>query len=325
MRALRFHEFGDPAAVLKLETVPDPPRDSDQAVVSVRAASINPSDVANVAGRFPETTRPRTPGRDYSGVVVAGPPRWIGVEVWGTGNAGFTQDGSHAELIRVPVASLRRKPAALSHAEAASVGVNFTTAWIGVMEYAGLQPGETLVVIGAGGGVGGAAIQIARRLGARAIGIDRAPPHPDSPAARMAHRFLTSPMEESVELVREETGGRGAEVVLNAVGGAAFEPSLRMLAHRGRMSFLASPGGRRQSFDLVDFYHNESQLFGVDTLKRDMSQSALLLESLAPAFENGGFQPPVIARIAGLAEAAEAYGEVAKGSLGRIVLAPDQG
>src|SRR5271156_6179801 len=112
MRALRFHEFGDPAAVLKLEVVPDPPRDADQAVVSVRAASINPSDVVNVGGRFPETTLPRIPGRDYSGVVVSGPPRWIGVEVWGTGNAGFMQDGSHAQLIRVPVASLRRKPAA---------------------------------------------------------------------------------------------------------------------------------------------------------------------------------------------------------------------
>ena len=77
----------------------------------VMAASINPSDVKNVAGAMEQTTLPRTPGRDFAGVVQAGPSGWIGAEVWGTGgDTGFTRDGTHAELIAVPVASLRRKP-----------------------------------------------------------------------------------------------------------------------------------------------------------------------------------------------------------------------
>lgn len=323
MRALRFHEFGSPD-VLRLETLSDPQADAAHAVVAVRAASINPSDVVNVAGRFPATTLSRTPGRDYSGVVVAGPAEWIDAEVWGTGDAGFAVDGSHADLIRVPIASLRRKPSTLSHAEAASIGVNFAAAWLGVADYAALKTGETLVVIGAGGGVGGAAVQIGRRIGARVIGIDRSMPPEGSPAAKMADRIVTPAPEEAAAMIRELTDGRGADVVLNTVGGATFEPSLAMLAHRGRLAVLASPGQPRVALDLLDFYHNESQLLGVDTLKRDMTASADLLDGIAPGFEDGSYLAPIIARSVGLEDAADAYRSVASGTRGRVVIAPDQ-
>ena len=153
------------------------------------AASINPSDVKNVAGGMKQTTLPRIPGRDFSGVVEAGPADWVGAEVWGTGgDAGSIRDGSHAELIGVPVASLRRKPDALSFDQAAAVGVNYIAAWCGI-EAAGLKAGETVFLIGAGGGVGGAAAQVARHLGARVIGADRHVPHPDELAAgKRMHR-----------------------------------------------------------------------------------------------------------------------------------------
>jgi NADPH:quinone reductase len=108
------------------------------------AASINPSDVKNVAGGMKQTTLPRIPGRDFSVVVEAGPADWVGAEVWGTGgDAGSIRDGSHAELIGVPVASLRRKPDALSFDQAAAVGVNCIAAWCGI-EPAGLKAGETV-------------------------------------------------------------------------------------------------------------------------------------------------------------------------------------
>jgi NADPH:quinone reductase-like Zn-dependent oxidoreductase len=323
MQALTFDRFGDPG-VLRVATVPTPHADAVNAVVAVRAASINPSDVANVAGRFPRTALPRIPGRDYSGTVVEGPAEWIGAEVWGTGDGGIGRDGSHAGFIAVPVASLRRKPGPLTHAQAASIGVTFAAAWLGVVEYAHLRPGETLVVIGVGG-VGGAGVEIGRWLGARVIGLDRRPPDPDSPAARMAERIVTPDVSESAAVIRGLTAGRGADVVLNTVGGATFEPSLAMLAPRGRLAVLASPGGRRQGFDLVDFYHNESQLFGVDTLRRDMTASAGLLESLTPGFEDGTFAPPVIDREVPLEQAVEAYRAVAAGARGRIVLVPGRG
>lgn len=130
--------------------------------------------------------------------------------------------------------------------------------------------------------MGGAAVQIGRRVGARVIGIARTAPHPNAPATRIAGWIVTPEASEAAVSVRELTGGRGADVVLNAVGGPTFEPSLGMLAGRGRLSVLSSPSQRRQSFDLVDFYHNESQLFGVDSLQRDMVASAKLLDAIGP-------------------------------------------
>src|SRR5262249_34343543 len=120
MRAIRFEAFGDPS-VLHLEEVAAPAADESTAVVRVRAASIHPSDVKNVAGAMEQTTLPRIPGRDFAGIVEAGPAAWIGAAVWGTGgDTGFTREGTHAELVAVPAASLRRKPDTLSFEQAAS-------------------------------------------------------------------------------------------------------------------------------------------------------------------------------------------------------------
>jgi NADPH:quinone reductase len=142
MRAIRFKTFGDPSVLEVVEIAP-PAIDKTMALVRTMAASINPSDVKNVAGAMKQTTMPRTPGRDFAGVVEAGPAEWIGAPVWGTGgDTGFTRDGSHAEMIAVPVASLRRKPDTLSFDQAASVGVNYMAAWRG-LEVAGLRAGES--------------------------------------------------------------------------------------------------------------------------------------------------------------------------------------
>jgi NADPH2:quinone reductase len=127
MQVIEFKEFGS-TSQLHLAERPLPQADANTAVVRIEAASVNPSDVKNVAGRMSQTTLPRVPGRDYSGVVVDGPKEWIHQEVWGTGgDVGFIRDGSHAEYIQVPVASLVRKPEMLSYEQAASVGVTFVT------------------------------------------------------------------------------------------------------------------------------------------------------------------------------------------------------
>jgi NADPH:quinone reductase len=183
MRAIQIRSFGDPAQ-LRVVDVPDPVDGPDIAVVRIEAASTNPSDVKNVQGAIRQTTLPRIAGRDFAGAVIAGPPDWLGAEVWGTGgDVGFTRDGTHAQKIAVPVASLRRKPARLRFDEAASVGVNYMAAWCGLVEAADLRANEILAIIGAGGGVGGAAAQIAKRIGARVIGVDRQAPLDDAPSA----------------------------------------------------------------------------------------------------------------------------------------------
>ena len=163
------------------------------------------------------------------------------------------------------------------------------------MDYAHLASGETVVVLGASGGVGRAAVQLAEFAGARVIAVTRANPAP---------------------------AGTRAEVVFDTVGGAMFERALALLAHRGRLVEISGGQDPHVRFNLVDFYRNESQLFGVDSLKRDLTAAAEVLCALAPGFESGAYLPPPIAGVLPLTEARRAYEMVMQSPAGRVVLKP---
>jgi len=320
MRVIQFNQFGDPSQLHLVER-PDLTADQSTAIVRIVAASVNPSDVKNVAGKMQQTTLPRVPGRDYSGVVVGGPAEWIGKEVFGTGgDVGFTRDGTHAEYISVPRTSLVLKPQSLTHEQAGSAGVTFVTASLAVSDYAALQAGETIAVIGSRGGVGRAAVQIAKHLGARVIGVNRLQDSTADLAPILEDLVLDSSDPKLPEMLRSMNGGKGADVVLNAAGGPMFQIGLTLLARRGRQVEITSPTERRVSFDLVDFYHNESRLFGLDTLKRDLVASARILEKLAEGFVTGAYQPHKIDQIFPFEDARHAYDGVSKGQSGRVVL-----
>jgi NADPH:quinone reductase-like Zn-dependent oxidoreductase len=122
--------------------------------------------------------------------------------------------------------------------------------------------------------------------------------------------------------IRAATGGKGADVVFDLVGGVMFRSALDSLALRGRLVEIAATGQREVSLDLVDFYRNESQLFGVNTLERDLTASAEVLDALTPGFDAGDYHAAPIAETFGLDEAQEAYRKVAAGASGRIVLRP---
>jgi NADPH:quinone reductase-like Zn-dependent oxidoreductase len=319
MKAIQFKSFGSPEVLDHID-LPTPQADADNVVVQVKAASVNPSDVKNVSGHFGHTVLPRTPGRDFSGVVVGGPQAWLGAEVWGTGgDIGFTRDGTHAEFIKVPLAALSRKPKTLSHAEASAIGVNFVVAWLGTVEYAQLQAGETIAVIGAGGGVGGAVVQIAKARGARVIAVDRHPLDADTPAGRLIDEYV--PFDENTtDRLRALTDGAGADVVYDTVGGVAFEMALSLVKRRGRVLEISGTGKRRVEFDLIDFYHNETQLLGVDSAKLGVAESAPLMTALVEGFETGKLTGPAIAQTFPLERAREAYEAVAAGTRGRVVI-----
>jgi NADPH2:quinone reductase len=319
MKAIQFKTFGNPE-VLETVDLPTPQADADSVVVQIKAASVNPSDVKNVSGHFEHTVLPRTPGRDFSGVVVDGPQAWLGAEVWGTGgDIGFTRDGTHAHFIKVPLTALSRKPTTLSHAEASAIGVNFVVAWLGTVEYAHLQAGETIAVIGAGGGVGGAVVQIAKARGARVIAMDRHPLSPDTPAGRLIDDYV--PFDENATArLKALTGGAGADVVYDTVGGVAFATALSLVKRRGRVLEISATGQRRVELDLIDFYHNETQLLGVDSAKLGVAESAPLMTALVEGFESGKLQAPAIAQEYPLERAREAYAAVAAGTRGRVVI-----
>jgi len=326
MQALRFDEFGSFGKV-RLQTLPDPQPKSDELVVRIRAAALNPSDAKNILGRMEGTTLPRTPGRDFAGVVVTGPSQMIGAEVWGTGgDVGFTRDGAYAELLLVPVAGVRPKPKNLSFEEAAAAGTTFVTAFIGLIETAHFQSGETVLVTGAAGGVGSAVTQIAKWKGGRTIGADREPMSPQRQTEFGIDHYLLSDSAENyksmVDEARQISGGKGANVAFDCVGGPLFEPSLRSLGQLGRQVNITSVGDRRVSFDLLDFYHRRLSLFGVDSRSYDTVASATILEQLKPGFESGAFKPiPIVKRFT-LSDAVQALSQVNDGTLnGKAVFA----
>jgi NADPH2:quinone reductase len=323
MRAMRFDRFGGPE-VLQITDQPDPTPTPLEAVIGLEAASVNPSDVKNIAGAMQGTVLPRVPGRDFAGIVVSGPPEWEGAAVWGTGgDVGFTRDGSHAELMAIPLDALVRKPRGLSFDEASVVGVNFVVGWLGAIEIAHLAKGETVAVFGVSGGVGGAVAQIAHLIGARVIGIDRRKPLDDAPAASIIDAFIPlDPETDTGAAVKEVTGGKGAEVVYDTVGGVTTSAALASLAHRGRLVVINAVGNRRVEIDLVDLYHNEVQILGADSRKLDVVESARLLKLISPHFESGVFRPLPITRNYSLEDGVAAYQAVADHTVGRVVIHP---
>ena len=323
MRALRFERFGDPA-VLEVADLPDPVGTPRDAVIRVLAASVNPSDVKNVAGAMEGTVLPRVPGRDFAGEVVSGPVEWQGAAVWGTGgDIGFTRDGSHAELVSVPVDALVRKPERLSFEEASAVGVNFVVGWLGAVETAQLSAGETIAVFGVSGGVGGAVAQIASALGARVIGVDRRRPGSDTPAAAVIDEFVVfDPAADVGAEIKLLTRGKGVDVVYDAVGGVTTPAALASLAHRGRLVVISAVGARAVSVDLIDLYHNETRILGSDSRKLDVVASARRLHEISPFFESGKFRPLPITGTYRLDEGVMAYEVVAGRTAGRVVIKP---
>ncbi len=319
MKTLRFHKFGS-FDNLTVETVPDPQPKPGEVVVRVRAASLSPSDAKNVLGKMEGTTLPRTPGRDFAGVVVNGPSQMIGAEVWGTGgDIGFTRDGAHAELLVVPIGGVRPKPKNLSFEEAAVVGVNFVTAWVGLIETAHFQSGETVLATGAAGGVGSAVTQIAKWKGGRTIGVDRAPISPEHQKEFGIDRDLVADPKDSyksmIDGAHQFTEAKGVNVVFDCVGGPLFEPCLKTLGQLGRQVNITSVGDRRVSFDLLGFYHHRLTLFGVDSRAYDTEASAAILERITPGFESGALKPVPIAKRFSLNDAVEAFTQVNEGAL----------
>ncbi len=153
------------------------------------------------------------------------------------------------------------------------------------------------------------------------IGLDRQPPAA-SPAVSSVLDTFVGTGERAAEEVRRATGGRGASLVFDAIGGVMFETALRLAAPRGRVIEISATGKRRVEFDLIEFYHSETRLIGADSRKLDSVASARLMAALVAGFETGLYTPPLIAERYPLSAARDAYRAVARGTTGRVVLIP---
>ena len=281
MQALRLTASAVSKPTLALTTVPRPVPTSDHVLVKVRATAITPSDVLNANGSFPMTKFPRTPGRDYAGIIEDGPAELIGKEVYGTsGNVlGFSADGCHAEYCLISRNAIAFKPSNLTFAQAATIGVPFTTAAL-ALRRASVQPTDVVLVLGSSGSVGSAACQLAKNQGCKVLTAARRGP-------------ADVDLSTDPDLKTAQVDGKGPDVVIDTVGSPTLmHAALNCLAPRGRLSFIAAPrqGSTAFTFDMLPFYRQEKMIVGCNTLLGLQSQTAEDLKGMKEGFENGSLQ-----------------------------------
>lgn len=294
MKALRFENTGS-VDRLTVQDIPKPVVKAGEVLVQVKAAAVNPSDIKNVLGAMHETTVPRTPGRDFAGIVVDGSGLLAGKSVFGSGgNLGFGRDGSHAEFVAAPENAVLPMPKGFTFEQSAAIGVAYMTAWAALIKAAQLQPNENVLILGTTGAVGSAAARIAHKRGARVLGTVRKATDIPKAGELPVDVWINLETKKLSKGAQEATNGKGADVVFDVVGGPMFEKCLGALAWRGRQVALSSSPEPRVSFNLVDFYHNESRLIGVDSLKLSFDEAAEILRDLTPGFESGEFPPPEV-------------------------------
>jgi NADPH2:quinone reductase len=320
MSRLRIYKKAADIRAIELNVEAFHPRpNAGEVVVEVRSAGVNMSDVKASLGAMPHAVWPRTPGRDWAGVVLDGPDNLIDREVWGTGgDLGITRDGSHSRYLLLPRAAVRPKPTTISLLEAGSLGVPFVTAYEGFTRAGLPQREDVVLVLGANGKVGQAAIQIASMLGAKVFGVEREceayTGHASTPV-----RMIDASREDIAMVVHEETHNHGADFVFNTVGSVYFEAASKAMAILGRQIFIATIE-RQVPFDILAFYRSRHAYFGVDTLALDAVVSAQILEHLEPGFNTGALRPFPVDKTYRLEQAKYAYEAVYAGSRDRIVL-----
>ncbi len=315
----------DPASLAPVIERPTLSRAANEVLIEVRAAAVNPSDVKAATGLMAYAVFPRTPGRDYAGVVIDGPSGWIGRGVFGSsGDLGIRRDGTHATHLAVEADAVVEKPKNLSWDEAAGIGVPFVTAMEGFRRAGMPSKDETVLVMGVNGKVGQAAVQIASWHGARVIGVVRRSESYEG-HANAGVDVIDASATDVATRVRELTDGKGADIVFNTVGDPYFQAAHQSLALRGRQILIAAID-RIVQFNILEFYRGQHTYVGIDTLGLSSVATGAVLKELVPGFASGHLKPfPILpAAIYSLENARSAFVAVAGSSRDRIILRPAQ-
>jgi NADPH:quinone reductase-like Zn-dependent oxidoreductase len=308
------------APVVEMRTLS---RGDGQVLIEIKAAAVNPSDIKAATGLMPYAVFPRTPGRDYAGVVIDGPVSMIGREVFGSsGDLGIRRDGTHATHLVVEADAVVDKPKNLSWAEAAGIGVPFVTAIEGFRRAGMPEKQEIVLVFGVTGKVGQAAVQIASWRGARVIGVARKHEayggHTTGPV-----EMIDASTTDVATRVRELTDGKGANIVFNTVGDPYFQAAHKSLALRGRQILIAAID-RIVQLNILEFYRGQHTYVGIDSLGLSSVATGAVLRELVAGFLSGHLKPFPIkpTAIYPLEDAKSAFIAVAGSSRDRVILRP---
>jgi synaptic vesicle membrane protein VAT-1 len=238
MRQIWISKVGPPE-VLTVKEDADPQPNSGELRIRVEASGVNFADIMGRLGLYPDLPKiPVVPGYEVAGRVDAAgggvDASWVGRDVFA-----LTRFGGYADAVCVPQGQVFRRPPDMSAQEGASIPVNYLTAWQLIVVMGGLKAGETVLVHSAGGGVGIAATQIAKHIGAKVIGTASAAKHGELRALGVDH-LIDYRTEDFEARARQITGGRGVELLLDAVGGDSLKKGLRLLAPTGRLGVFGA-------------------------------------------------------------------------------------
>jgi NADPH2:quinone reductase len=301
MKAIRVHQFGGPE-VLQLETIPDPQPGPGQILVRVKAAGVNPVDTYVRAGGYAvKPPLPYTPGCEAAGVLENGN------RVYTAGSIAGPVLGNYAEVVVCEPCQVHPLPATLTFAQGAAIGVAYGTAYRALFDRANAQPGETVLVHGASGGVGLAAVQLAVAHGCRVIGT----------ASTERGRQLVR--EQGAHEVGDHSIAASPDIIIEMLANVNLARDLEVIAKGGRIVVV----GNRGTVEINPRFlmAKDAAVLGLVLVNLTPAELTRIHTALAPGFANGSLRP-VVGKELPLAEAARAHEDMMKsGAAGKVVLA----
>jgi NADPH2:quinone reductase len=325
VKAWQVPELGEPRDVLRLAEVPDPVPGPGQVLVKVLAAAANFPDVLMCRGGYQvRPPLPYIPGIELCGEVVAAGPEVTGVAP-GDRLVGGPIGGAFAELTLMNAATALPAPDGLDDAEAAAFFVTYQTGWFGLHRRARLAVGETLLVHAAAGGVGSGAVQLGKAAGARIIGVAGGERKAEAARALGADVVIDRNTQDFVQVVKEVTEGRGADVVYDPVGGDTYARSTKCIAFEGRILVIGFAGGQIQSAALNHALVKNYSIVGLHWGLYQSKNPQLIRDchaQLTTMVADGAIRPLVGERL-GLDEVPAGLQRLADGdTVGRVVFVP---
>jgi NADPH2:quinone reductase len=325
MKSWRFHQFGG-IENLKLEEVPLPEPAPGEVLVRVEYAALNPADAFVVMGRYPEAGKPPfSVGRDGCGIVevpaAGGRLRKGDRVVLLRSEIGITREGMLAQYAAIPETCLAPIPAWWTPQEGAAGPLVYLTCWQALKLAAGLRKGETVVITGASGGIGTAALTLSKAMGAFAIALSRSAEKRAALAALGADAVLDTDDPELVAKVRQTSPTGGADVIIETICGPFLAKSLEMAGMHGRVCIIGALGGVKSEINTMKILFNRLQMHGIKV--GDYSDSGVqeawerIVETLAAVEAR-----PLIDTIYPFDRVQEAFAHLRRGPLGKIVVGP---
>lgn len=323
MQAVRMHATGGPD-VLRLEDAPTPEPGRNELLVRLRSAAVNRVDLALREGKMPiGKPFPHILGVDGAGAVVRG--NWgdarPGDRVFVSGDTlGRLRDGTYAEYVCVPSSLVLPMPREMRYEDAAALGLSALTAWQALVDRASIQPGQSVLIHAAGGGVGVAAIQIAKLLGARVIATASTDAKLERARQLGADAVINYARSDFSAHARALTGGRGVDVILDSVGGETFRRSIDCIAPGGTLIAIGMVGGADVHLDLRQVVQRSINVLGLRASALPPYQAADRYRQLGDLVVRGRLMP-VIDKVLPLGEAATAHRLLAqRNHFGKILL-----